>query len=237
MGKKIAIISGTSIERSNVFKGWRIEEIETDYGSVFLKTSGDLVVVNRHGFDNPLPPHSINYRAYVSALKLLKVEDAICFSSVGSLKESLGPGTFVSCDDYVSFSPKTFFDDGLSGFAPIIGNPLLKMIMSVCSHPIQTEKTYVQTTGPRFETKAEVRILQSWGCDVVGMTFANEADLLFEKEIGVTSICMIDNFAHGIGRQQLSMEDFRALVSANQMKVDTMLESIVEEFRARSAFP
>ncbi len=232
MSGKIAIISGTSIARSRVFQGWKSKEVKTPYGDVVFRLSGDVIVVNRHGFENPLPPHAINYRAYVDALKKLKVENAICLSSVGSLKESLGPGSFVSCEDYVSFAPMTFFDDELSGFAPVVDNSLLKWIRSVSPHPIKTGKIYAQTRGPRFETKAEVKILQSWGCDVVGMTFANEADLLLEKEIGITSLCMIDNLAHGLGRQQLSLEDFRAMVSANQAKVDNLLDILVQELRS-----
>lgn len=226
----VAIISGTSITRSKLFEDWKMEIIETRYGSIELKRSRGMVVVNRHGFSNPLPPHRSNYRGYVSALKSLKVNAVLAVTSVGSLREELNPGKMVSCSDYVSFSPMTFVDDKPSGFAPSIDNSLLSDLQRLSPQRIEVEKVYAQTRGPRFETKAEVRILQSLGCDVVGMTFGNEADLLLESGISVTSLCMIDNYAHGIGEQGLSMEKFHESVAENQSTIDHILRETVAQF-------
>ena len=92
------------------------------------------------------------------------------------------------------------------------------------------DRIYAQTRGPRFETRAEVRILQTLGCDVVGMTLGNEADLLLESGISVTSLCMIDNFAHGIGEEKLTMDGFHVSVGENQEKVDGLLGTFVARF-------
>lgn len=151
-------------------------------------------------------------------------------TSVGSLKENLKPGTLVSCSDYVSFAPMTFIDDGPSGFAPAIDNGLLNDLKRLCPQGIESDRVYVQTRGPRFETKAEVRILQSWGCDVVGMTFGNEADLLLESGVSLTSLCMIDNYAHGIGDQKLSMSEFHDSVDRNQSVIDGILSGVTARF-------
>ncbi len=226
----IAIISGTSITRSKVFDSWGEVNFDTPYGPVVMRSKGDLLVVNRHGFSNPLPPHRSNYRGYVHALSERGVQAALCITSVGSLQESLPPGTLVSCSDYMSFAPMTFVDDAPSGFAPEVDNKLLPEIVAESPFPIETDKIYAQTRGPRFETKAEVRILQNSGCDVVGMTLANEADLLLERSISVTSLCVIDNFAHGIGDEQLSMESFHEAVAANQGRIDQLLSQFVARF-------
>lgn len=227
---KLAIISGTSINRSNVFKNWGVERVDTPYGQVELRLSRGIFVVNRHGFTNPLPPHKTNYQAYVSALKDLEIEAVCSLNSVGSLQETLVPGTLVSCSDYVSFAPMTFIDDRPSGFAPCVDNTLLPDLQRLVSQPIETGRVYAQTPGPRFETKAEVRILKGLDCDVVGMTFANEADLLLESGISVTSLCMIDNFAHGLVDEGLSMESFRAAVETNQAIIDDLLKAIINRF-------
>ena len=226
----LAIISGTSINRSAVFKDWKLDQVETPYGAIDFKRGKGIVVVNRHGFSEPLPPHRSNYRGYVSALKGLDVDAVLAVTSVGSLKENLKPGTLVSCSDYVSFAPMTFIDDGPSGFAPAIDNGLLNDLKRLCPQGIESDRVYAQTRGPRFETKAEVRILQSWGCDVVGMTFGNEADLLLESGVSLTSLCMIDNYAHGIGDQKLSMSEFHDSVDRNQSVIDGILSGVTARF-------
>lgn len=227
---KLAIISGTSINRSEVFEDWKLETVDTPFGTVEVKVRGGLVLVNRHGFSNPMPPHASNYQGYVSALKLLGVEAALTVSSVGSLREELLPGTLVSCGDYVSFAPATMIDDRPSGFAPRLDNSLLEALVELSPGRIAEDKVYAQTRGPRFETRAEVRILQAMGCDVVGMTFGNEADLLLESDISVTSLCMIDNFAHGIGEEKLTMDGFHVSVGENQEKIDRLLAAFVVRF-------
>lgn len=229
---KVGIISGTSIARSGIFDSWELQVSSTPYGEVEYKEDKGIVVINRHGFRHPLPPHRTNYRGYAQLLKEMGVEATLSLNSVGSLDEDLLPGTLVSCSDYVSFAPITFIDDAPSAFAPSIDNLLLDSLEPSLSCQIAKDRIYAQTRGPRFETKAEVKILQKWGCDVVGMTFANECDLLLESGISVTSLCMIDNFAHGIGNKKLSYDLFRNLVDENQKIVDEVLEVAVELFQA-----
>ena len=225
---KIAIISGTSISRSTAFADWEDREVISEYGSAAVKCRGDLIALNRHGFGNPLPPHAINYRANTAALLKLGVDTVVTLSSVGSLDAALPPGSLVSCSDYMSFAPKTFIDDRMSAFAPVIENPLLEGIATASPLEIARDKVYAQTPGPRFETRAEVRALRRWGADVVGMTLANEADLLLESSVSITSFCMVDNFAHGVGGQPLSEVAFLALVAANQAKIDAFLKAAVD---------
>lgn len=231
---KLGFISGTSINHSSVFEGWETIEVETEYGSVSMKQRGEVYAQNRHGFFEAKPPHAINYRANVDALCQLGVERVVTLSSVGSLDAKLKPGTLVSLEDYMSFQPKTFIDDRMSAFAPVLQNADLEGIAAVSSLPIERGKIYMQTPGPRFETRAEVRALRQWGADVVGMTFANEADLLLEREIGVTPFCMVDNFAHGVSESELSMEAFQRLVRENQAKIDTFLRELVDYLGSRA---
>ena len=128
----------------------------------------------------------------------------LSLNSVGSLDEDLLREPWSRARTTLVSPPSPSSTMLLSAFAPSIDNRLLDSLEPSLSCQIAKDRIYAQTRGPRFETKAEVRILQKWGCDVVGMTFANECDLLLESGISVTSLCMIDNFAHGIGIRSLA---------------------------------
>src|SRR3954465_8195810 len=98
---KVAFISGTSIVNSTLFASWDVKTVQTKHGEVTYKSRGDHALINRHGYQFPLPPHSINYRANIASLASLGFQDIVSLNSVGSLKKALPPGTFVSCSDYV----------------------------------------------------------------------------------------------------------------------------------------
>jgi len=183
-------------------------------------------VLNRHGPDVPLPPHAINHRGNIAALRQWGAVEAVSLNSVGSLDGNLPPGSLVSCSDYVSFAPATFHDDTLASVAPEVPNRLVPQLLDGFECEVATGKVYVQTRGPRFETKAEIRVLRSWG-DVVGMTMASEADLCQEVEIGYNSFCMVDNYAHGLTAHPLSQAEFNRLVQANQDKVNALVAHLL----------
>jgi len=228
---KIAFISGTSIVNSTLFAEWEVRTIDTAYGSVTYKTKGDLVLINRHGYAYPLPPHSINYRANIRALADLGFQDIVSLNSVGSLKPALPPGTFVSCSDYVGLQqgPMTFFDTELKGGAPGIANNLIPLLVEKLApeFTIHPGKVYVQFRGPRFETKAEIRIVQSWG-DVVGMTAAHEADLCSEIGLRYNSLALIDNYANGLEGTEIDFAKFGELVRENQAKVNQLFVRLLQ---------
>lgn len=228
---KVAFISGTSIVNSSLFSSWEVRTVETKYGPVTYKTRGDHALINRHGYAFPLPPHSINYRANISALATLGFQDIVSLNSVGSLKRDLPPGTFVSCSDYVCFQqgPVTFFDDELKGGAPGIANNLIPRLVRELApeFTIQTDKVYVQMRGPRFETKAEIRVVKDWG-DVIGMTAAHEADLCTELGLRYNSLALIDNYANGLEGAEIDFVKFKELVKDNQGRVNRLFVRLLE---------
>jgi 5'-methylthioadenosine phosphorylase len=230
---KVAFVSGTSIVNSDLFASWETRTVETPHGKVAYKARGDHALINRHGYGVPLPPHSINYRANIRALADLGFRDVVSLNSVGSLKAALPPGTFVSCSDYVGLQqgPATFFDQELKGGAPGIANNLIPLLVSKLApeFKIETGKVYVQMRGPRFETKAEVRIVQSWG-DVIGMTAAHEADLCTEAGLNYNSLALIDNYANGLAGTgtEIDFEKFKLLVKSNQQRVNRLFSRMLE---------
>ena len=228
---KVAFISGTSIVNSTLFSTWEVKTIETSYGPVTYKTKGDFALINRHGYAFPLPPHSINYRANIRALADLGYKDIVSLNSVGSLTTSIPPGSIVSCGDYVGLQqgPATFFDKELKGGAPGIANNLIPLLVEKLApeFTIPTGKVYVQMRGPRFETKAEIRVVKSWG-DVVGMTAAHEADLCGEIGLSYNSLAIIDNYANGLEGTEIDFVKFKDLVKDNQAKVNRLFSRMLE---------
>jgi len=228
---KVAFISGTSIVNSDLFAAWEVKTVETLYGPVTYKSRGEHVLINRHGYGTPKPPHAINYRANLRALADLGFVDVVSVNSVGSLKPELPPGTLVSCSDYVGLQqgPQTFFDDELKGGAPGIDNNLMPMLLSRLTpeFTIFCGKVYVQMRGPRFETKAEIAIIRLWG-DVVGMTAAHEADLCREIGLRYNSFAIVDNYANGLQGTSIDFEKFQDLVKENQTKINRLFARLLE---------
>ena len=228
---RVAFISGTSIVNSTLFSSWEVRQVETPYGRVAYKARGDHALINRHGYGFPLPPHSINYRANIRALADLGFKDIVSLNSVGSLKPEIPPGSIVSCSDYVCLQqgPATFFDAELKGGAPGIANNLIPLLTEKLApeFEIKPGKVYVQMRGPRFETKAEIRIVKEWG-DVVGMTAAHEADLCVEAGLRYNSLALIDNYANGLEGAEIDFDRFRVFVKANQEKVNRLFTRLLE---------
>ncbi|MDD3179248.1 MAG: MTAP family purine nucleoside phosphorylase [Opitutaceae bacterium] len=228
---KVAFISGTSIVNSNLFATWSVNKIATPFGEVTYKTKGDFALINRHGYAFPLPPHSINYRANIRALADLGYRDIVSVNSVGSLKAELPPGTFVSCGDYVGLQqgPATYFDTELKGGSPGIANNLIPLLVEKLApeFKIHTGRVYVQVRGPRFETKAEIRIVRHWG-DVIGMTAAHEADLCSELGLRYNSLALIDNYANGLEGTEIDFAKFKDMVKDNQARVNRLFTRMLE---------
>lgn len=228
---KVAFVSGTSIVNSTLFASWETKTAETPYGEVAYKARGEHVLLNRHGYGFPLPPHAINYRANIRALADLGFADVVSLNSVGSLKPELPPGTLVSCADYVGLQqgPATYHDTELKGGAPGIANNLIPLLKEKLAPEIEivTGKVYVQMRGPRFETKAEIRIVKDWG-DVIGMTAAHEADLCAELGLRYNSLALIDNYANGLEGTEIDFAKFKDLVKANQEKVNRLFARMLE---------
>lgn len=228
---KVAFISGTSIVNSDLFASWAVKSAATPYGVVAYKTQGEFALINRHGYGTPLPPHAINYRANIRALADLGYRDIVSLNSVGSLKRDLPPGTLISCSDYVGIQqgPATFFENELKGGTAGIANNLMPMIVAGLApeFDVLTGKIYVQMRGPRFETRAEVRILQHWG-DVVGMTAAHEADLCGEIGLRYNSLAIIDNYANGLEGTSVDFGNFQEHVRSNQQKVNRLFARLLQ---------
>jgi 5'-methylthioadenosine phosphorylase len=112
---------------------------------------------------------------------------------------------------------------------PEMDRVFAREIFELCSlhtRSVRMGGTYVQTIGPRLETRAEIKILKRFG-DIVGMTLASEATLAMELNIPYASICSVDNYCHGISRTQLTMEELVTNVSKNVRTIENILTAFI----------
>jgi len=111
----------------------------------------------------------------------------------------------------------------------VIANNLIPMLVAGLApeFSIPTGKVYVQMQGPRFETKAEIRVVRGWG-DVVGMTAAHEADLCSESGLSYNRLAIIDNYANGLEGTEIDFARFKDLVRTNQEKVNRLFTRLLE---------
>lgn len=204
----LGVIGGTGIigeKRLTGQKRW----IKGPYGEATLLVGEKIAFLPRHGLKADIPPHQINHRANIDALKRIGIKEIIGINSVGSLKESIRPPAILIPQDYMNISNvPTFFDTRIKHITPGIDDELRGEIVKAANkHNIRIIENgvYIQTMGPRLETKAEINMLKNFG-DVIGMTMASEATLAKELGIRYASICSVDNYAHGIIKEELDFE-------------------------------
>jgi len=220
----LGIIGGTSLLFADL-PPLKEEVVATPYGKATVHT-GDICLLPRH--QNCLPPHRINHRAHLAALKILGVDRIVAFGSVGSLKVEYQPGSVLIPKDFISWSGiPTFHDTTITHATPGFDHDLIIALST--THPdIRIGGTYVQTSGPRFETVAEVHALGKIA-DMVGMTVASEATLANELGIRFAAICTVDNYANGIGDESISYDTILAAAKEGSRRTSHILEKIVRE--------
>jgi 5'-methylthioadenosine phosphorylase len=206
---EIGIIGGTGVYDPNIFQGIREVKVFTPYGSpshyvsVGQYNGRKIAFVPRHGRDHSIPPHKINYRANMYALKHLGVKCVISVSSVGSLRENLQPGMFVFPDQFIDRTKSradTFYDgaqvahvSSADPFCPEM-RKLLASSASKNSVEFQDGSTYICIEGPRFSSRAESRLFRQWGADIVGMTLYPEVILAREAELCYACLGMVTDY-------------------------------------------
>ncbi len=206
---KIGIIGGSGLYNIGILKDGEEIELETPFG----KPSGNIIIgkidnievafLPRHGKGHVHPPHQVNSRANIFALKECGVEYLISTAAVGSLKKSIKPGDFVVADQLIDRSfkrPTTFFEDGVVAHVAF-ADPFCKKLTDLAFETIEETVdvdlhigTYISMEGPQFSTRAESKLYRSWNVDVIGMTLAPEAKLAREAEMCMCGILTVTDY-------------------------------------------
>lgn len=241
---KVAIIGGTGVYDPNILNNVYQEEIPTPYGVVKFRVgefAGEKVAfIPRHGSSHAIPPHLINYRANIWAMKKVGVQSIIATTAVGSLNLTMKPGDFVLVDQFLDFTKNrinTFFDGGTRGvvhvdltdpYCPVLRDKLSKAAKKA-NISIHQGGTYVCTEGPRFETPAEIKMFQNMGGDLVGMTNVPEAVLAREAEMCYATVSMVTNFGAGISASPLTHSEVVDTMGANSENIKKLIMAAIEE--------
>jgi len=231
----LGILGGTNLFNSRVVRDFTECTIENPYGNVecYRSQDGTVLLIPRHGIRSRQPPHRIDHHANISALHSSGVKFVVGITSVGSLKLDIEPGTFIIPDDFIQLSGiATFHDMDVKHITPTLCLELRERLFEIGTQygfPVRWDGTYIQTSGPRFETKAEIRFFSTFA-DVVGMNMATEATLALERSMDYANISVVDNYANGI-RGEVSFQGFMAQVEQHQEELDRFLRVLIPELQ------
>lgn len=231
----IAVLGGVSFSFPHISGSITID---TPFGpvvaNVFETSNGRSVMIQRHAEgQRHLPPHMINYRAMIWAVAKLGIGRVISVNSVGTMKGH-PLGSFVLPDDFIDitksristfYHEKTVHIDMTEPYCPQLRQGLKKVLAE--KGLIFADGTYVCTEGPRFETRAEIRMMSNFG-DIVGMTGVPEVVLAREMNLCYASICTVTNNACGLGAQKITASEVSEMVMENQTILTDVLITLID---------
>lgn len=239
---QIGIIGGTGVYDPKLLESAEEIEAETKYGAASDKiTVGTyqgkkVAFLPRHEKGHKIPPHMINYRANISALKELGVQRILAPQAVGSLQEKFKPGDLVVPDQFIDRTtarestfypgPKVCHISVADPFCNELRELLIKTGKSL-KLKLHEKGTYICIQGPRFSTKTESNLFRSWKADVIGMTLIPECVLAREAEICYSPISMVTDYDVWKQGRNVSIEEILKTMKANEDKVKNLLKEII----------
>ena len=227
----------------------REAKVDTPYGapsdSFFLATVAGrrVAFLPRHGRRHTIPPHKVNYRANVWAMRSQGVKAVISPCAAGSLQLHVEPGHFVVSDQFVdrtSGRADTFFDGPIVShvssaeiYDPVLRGIALEVIRE---HGITVHDggTVVVIQGPRFSTKAESKWFSDAGWEVINMTQYPEAYLCRELGMAVVNIALITDYDAGVleGTEAVTAHDVLEVFEQNAERIRKVVLDMVGRFPA-----
>ncbi len=240
---EFGVIGGTGLYDPNLLKNVQEITIDTPYGKPSdAFTIGELngrkvAFLPRHGKLHTIRPTDLNQRANIWAFKRLGVKRILAASTVGSLREDYAPGDIVFCDQFIDRTTRreqSFYSIAEGKVCHIsVADPMCpelhKMVVDVAKTlgiKMHETGTYVCIEGPRFSTKAESRMYQKWGADIIGMTMVPEVVLAREAEICYTNISTVTDYDcwkdHNV-----SVEEIVAIMKGNIENVKRVIAETI----------
>jgi 5'-methylthioadenosine phosphorylase len=205
----IGVICGSGLAAGLSLDAAQVIEVASPFGlpsaAVTMGTLAGVrvTVLARHGEGHAIPPSQVNYRANIDVLKRCGVTDLIALSAIGSLNAAMAPGEFVAVDQFIDCTvarTNSFFGPGLVAHVNL-ADPVCSRLRAGLVAAVQAEAAqvhdggcYVAIDGPQFSTRAESRLYQSWGGDVIGMTGMPEARLAREAELPYAMLGMVTDY-------------------------------------------
>ncbi len=241
---RLAVIGGSGFATMPGLEVLDHQQPDTPYGPPSapvirgLLGGTELWFLPRHGTGHGIPPHRVDYRANLRALKDCGVERVVGLGAVGGIGGAYGPRVLAVPDqiiDYTYGRAQSFYDgdqnevlhiDFTRPYCEDLRQALLRAARD-CELDVEDGGTYGATQGPRLETAAEIRRLERDGCDLVGMTGMPEAALA--RELGLCYACFafVVNWAAGKASGEIRMEEIEANVAACGARIERVLATLV----------
>lgn len=231
---EIAVLGGVGFSS---YRDCESLPVKTPYGGVTAYITSikgrNVAIIPRHAEEIHIPPHRVNYRANIWAVHSLGVKRVISTNSVGSMRGH-PIGSFVLLDDFIDFTrsrPSTFYDDKTVHVD--VTEPYCPEIKAALKSALgkqglsYTEGIYACTEGPRFETRAEIRMMSQFA-DVVGMTGVPEVVLAKELSLCYASLAIVTNQACGMTTQKLTADEVTEVVGKAQDSIFEILSDAIE---------
>ncbi|CAA0108363.1 S-methyl-5'-thioinosine phosphorylase [Zhongshania aliphaticivorans] len=247
MSKTIAVIGGTGLCDWPGAEVLDETVVETPYGapSAHLQRiryeGAEFLFLARHGKGHQIPPHAINYRANIDALKKAGVGALVAVNAVGGISERFVTGVIAipnQINDYTWGREHTFFD-GSNGKVehidfsyPYSQDLRSRLANAAVDADIAFEDygVYAVTQGPRLETASEISRLARDGNDIVGMTAMPEASLAREAGIEYASIALVVNPGAGLSDNIITMEDIQTVIDTGMLQVKSILAQCIAAY-------
>lgn len=224
MSANIAIIGGTGLTALQRLIVETEETPTTPYGVPSsplihgILAGQPLIFLARHGLQHTIPPHKVNYRANLWALRSIGVQWVIAIAAVGGISPEMQPKRLAIPDQIIDYTwgrANTFFEENLEQvthidfsepYCPVLRKTLLQAARELNLDAVATG-TYAATQGPRFETTAEIGRLERDGCHLVGMTGMPEAALAKELGLRYATCAVVANWAAGKALAPITLEE------------------------------
>ena len=212
----LAVIGGTGVYALGELADVETQQPVTPYGApsgpvrVGTYAGKRVAFLARHGEGHSLPPHKINYRANLAALKALGATKVLALNTVGGITDRFGPRVLACPDQLIDYTwgrISTLCEEPGSEVLHVdFGEPytasLRRQVVDAAARAgvaLIDEGCYGATQGPRLETKAEIARMRRDGCDLVGMTGMPEAGLARELGLDYACLAIVANWAAGAG--------------------------------------
>ena len=244
----IGLIGGSGFYEFPLLHKPEARAVATPFGDVIGITVGMLgdqpvAFLPRHGSAHRLPPHKINYRANIWAMRDVGVEKIIALNAVGGIDAACSPGTLIVPDQIIDYtygrehtfadllSPEVNHVDFTYPFDAHMRNAA-KHVLSGSGLSWVGEGVYGCTQGPRLETAAEILKLKRDGCSVVGMTVMPEAVLARELRIPYVALCTAVNWAAGLDDSPISMAEILTVLDKSNGQLLQLLQALIPALTA-----
>jgi 5'-methylthioadenosine phosphorylase len=250
----LGIIGGSGLYELDGLTDVESVQVSTPFGSpsdaIVRGRLGDVTMLflPRHGRAHRIPPHRINYRANVFALKALGATQVVSVSAVGSLREEIQPGDMVLVDQFIDRTRQrisTFFEDhgvvAHVGFAEPTDRALrgaLHAAVQEAGGRVHEAGTYVCMEGPQFSTRAESFMYRGLGAHVIGMTNLPEAKLAREAELPYATLAMATDYdCWHESEEVVTVEAVIAVLTKNVSLAKNTLRALVKRLPDASGSP